>query len=149
MRDSLDAVLDARWAQLAGILDAVLPAGAPIVVISELPPLHVSGRSVLHVAASATGIQASDVGGQPLSFALRDAIRSGARYVIVPRFGDPATIDGILSTVRSRYRLLLDQASVCAAFETIPVGRATSHQLRASSPASSSPQKRGERRVQA
>lgn len=146
-----DMVQAARWQQIASLLNAVLPEGASLIVVTgeayAIPEL--GRREVRHMVVSAQGGKPVAADGQPISFALRDAVRVGFRYALLPTSQDDPAIDSVLPAIRSRYRLILHQANLCTIFETVPVRRTAIHQLRGASLASvSSPrisQKRGPR----
>lgn len=136
--NSLDMAREARWRQIANLLDAVLPHDASVMVVTadELVFPELGGRPVLHNVAVASGGKTLDANGRSLSFALRDAVRAGTRYVVVPASEDQTTVEPLISALRSRYPLILYQESLCAVFDTAPARRISIDRFRRSAPTS-------------
>ncbi len=60
--------------------------------------------------------------GQPIIFALRDAIRAEARYLVVPQLPGDETVRAVSMVLRARYRVLVHHAALCTVFDPLRRG---------------------------
>jgi hypothetical protein len=118
---ALTTAEQAHWQQVVHLVDALLPADHDIVVIASatVPPV-LGGRRVHPVAAAVADGQAIDGKGRPILFAVRDAIRAGHRYLLVPHFSNGPVPAEVTSAIRSRCRVLAQQQELCTVFDAWP-----------------------------
>jgi hypothetical protein len=117
----MTTIEQAQWQQIAHLVDALLPVDDEIVVVaSATVPGLLGRRRVQQVAASVVDGQPVDARGRPILFAVRDAMRAGHRYLLVPHYpGAPAPPE-VMSAIRSRCRVLAQQQELCTVFDARP-----------------------------
>jgi hypothetical protein len=114
----MSMIEQAQWQQIAHLVDALLPRDDEIVVVSRASVPRVLGSHTTHrIAPAVADGQAVDDRGRPILFAVRDALRTGRRFLLVPHLSSDPVEAEVIAAIRSRCRLLLHQQEVCTVFD--------------------------------
>ena len=111
---------DPNWRQIGDLLDALLPRDLGIIVASSRPaPASVGSHQIHRIGVSLDDGRPVDEMGQPIIFALRDALRAEARYVVVPRLPGDETARLVSMVLRARYRVVVHHEALCTVFDPL------------------------------
>jgi hypothetical protein len=132
---SIEAGQQLRLDQLGDLLDAVLPAGCPILIASggERSFADVRARVVVHFPGDVSGAYAGEPWDVPDALAQLHRMRqTGIQYLVVPFGGGLCTraMDGFRTYLRERFVVVVDRPTTALVLDLTRRGAAGARDLR-------------------